>query len=261
MEPISREAAKASGLVFYCTGAPCAQGHLAERYTSTGACKECSAEDARRQKRRRKKDPALSAIDKGRTKLRYWANPGKFRAKARENRIANPPTDEERRADAARRKREYHANIDREKAYRIQWRENNKEKKAAHDAQWQRDNPDRVKERNKRWQEKNKEAVRSFTRNYRAKKKAAAGYHTGDDIKGIFKSQNGICACGCGASLTAGYDVDHIIPVSRGGDNWPSNLQLLRPICNKSKNDKTMEEWMIARGTMSASVTGENING
>jgi 5-methylcytosine-specific restriction endonuclease McrA len=261
MEIISRELAKASGLVFYCTGAPCAQGHLSDRYTSTGACRECSAEDSRRQRLRRKDDPALVAVDRQRTKLRYWADPGKFRDKAREHRVANPLTDEERRADAARRKRDYIENIDREKAYRRQWREKNKDKKSAQDAQWQRDNPDRVKQRNRRWQEKNKDAVRSFTRNYRAKKRAAEGFHTGEDIKALFDRQRGLCACGCGASIESGYDVDHIIPVSRGGDNWPSNLQLLTPTCNKSKNDKTMEEWMLARSATSACVTGDNRNG
>ncbi len=37
-----REAAKAAGLLFFSTGTPCAQGHLSERYTSTGHCRECA---------------------------------------------------------------------------------------------------------------------------------------------------------------------------------------------------------------------------
>jgi 5-methylcytosine-specific restriction endonuclease McrA len=33
-------------------------------------------------------------------------------------------------------------------------------------------------------------------------------------------------------------------PLSRGGSNWPSNLQLLCKTCNSSKNNRTMEEWL-----------------
>jgi len=38
---ISRKAAFAQGLVRYFTGTPCKQGHIAERYVSTGSCIEC----------------------------------------------------------------------------------------------------------------------------------------------------------------------------------------------------------------------------
>jgi 5-methylcytosine-specific restriction endonuclease McrA len=43
------------------------------------------------------------------------------------------------------------------------------------------------------------------------------------------------CAhCGRPGLLT----VDHKIPLSRGGSNWPSNLQPLCFRCNVVKNDK-----------------------
>jgi hypothetical protein len=40
-EIISRKAAHAAGLKRFYTGKPCIQGHLGERYTSSGNCIEC----------------------------------------------------------------------------------------------------------------------------------------------------------------------------------------------------------------------------
>jgi 5-methylcytosine-specific restriction endonuclease McrA len=102
------------------------------------------------------------------------------------------------------------------------------------------------------WREENRELVASFRRNRRARERSADGRHTGSDIKTLFASQGGLCACGCGLSLSDTYEVDHKIPISRGGSNWPDNLQLLAPSCNRSKNDKTMEEWMACKSGIRA---------
>lgn len=49
-----RKAAQADGLLRYSTGSPCRNGHLAERYTSTGKCVVCEGE---KQKRYYDRDP------------------------------------------------------------------------------------------------------------------------------------------------------------------------------------------------------------
>jgi 5-methylcytosine-specific restriction endonuclease McrA len=247
MEIISRDEARAAKNLYYDIGAPCARGHASVRYVSTGSCKACQAQDAKARSEFRKASPECRIVDARQRKAQYEANADERRRRSREWSVLHPKTEEQRVADNIRRKNHYRENIEHAKEAGRLWRIKNRDKKLRDDAQWQRDNPERVKERNKRWQEKNKDAVRSFTRNYRAKKKAAVGFHTGEDIKDLFRDQSGICACGCGVSLAAGYDVDHITPVSRGGENWPSNLQLLTPSCNKSKNDKTMAEWMLTR--------------
>jgi 5-methylcytosine-specific restriction endonuclease McrA len=76
----------------------------------------------------------------------------------------------------------------------------------------------------------------------RARKRAAPGNFTGADARKLFVAQEGFCAA-CYASIIDGYHVDHIMPLSRGGSNWPDNLQLLCPPCNHSKGAKTMSEW------------------
>ncbi len=64
---------------------------------------------------------------------------------------------------------------------------------------------------------------------------AAAGSFTAQDIERLKTKQRMVCACGCGRSLHLGFHVDHVVPLARGGTNWPANLALLAPVCNRKK--------------------------
>ena len=65
---------------------------------------------------------------------------------------------------------------------------------------------------------------------------------TFDDVERLLEQQSYRCN-GCGVDLLRSYHVDHIIPLIRGGSNWPDNLQILCHRCNCSKGTLTMEEW------------------
>ena len=59
----------------------------------------------------------------------------------------------------------------------------------------------------------------------------------------LYGEQEGVCN-GCDTHfLFRVMEVDHILPLSRGGTDHPNNLQVLCPGCNRSKGDKTMAEW------------------
>lgn len=75
----------------------------------------------------------------------------------------------------------------------------------------------------------------------RARALGAEGVFTSGDVDELFRKQDGVCLCG--VSLACGYEVDHKTPLSRGGNNWPSNLQLLCSRCNSAKGARTMAEW------------------
>lgn len=45
--------------------------------------------------------------------------------------------------------------------------------------------------------------------------------------------------CGKYMPDTVGLQIDHIVPVAKGGKTVPSNLQVLCSVCNGSKSDKT----------------------
>jgi 5-methylcytosine-specific restriction endonuclease McrA len=108
--------------------------------------------------------------------------------------------------------------------------------------EWYYKNLDKAHAATKAWRAKNKEKVLCYVRNRLAIKKKAEGIHTDQDIAQILKNQNFLCNS-CSVFLES-YHVDHIIPLSRGGSNWPSNLQCLCPTCNLRKGAKTMGEWL-----------------
>lgn len=70
----------------------------------------------------------------------------------------------------------------------------------------------------------------------------AAGSFTLQDLAVQLEKQKNLCN-GCSINILNSYTIDHIIALSRGGSNWPSNIQLLCLSCNCSKQDLTMEEW------------------
>jgi site-specific DNA-methyltransferase (adenine-specific) len=57
----------------------------------------------------------------------------------------------------------------------------------------------------------------------------------------LYKEQNGLCN-GCGNKyLIKDLDIDHIIPVNKGGGSYYENYQLLCGHCNSIKNNRPME--------------------
>jgi 5-methylcytosine-specific restriction endonuclease McrA len=84
--------------------------------------------------------------------------------------------------------------------------------------------------------------VLANVRRREARKKAADGHHTGTEIKALFKRQGGKCAY-CRVMLKPGYHADHIIPISKGGSNWISNIQLTCSDCNHRKWAKDPITW------------------
>jgi 5-methylcytosine-specific restriction endonuclease McrA len=124
---------------------------------------------------------------------------------------------------------------------RAEWSSNDyykhKEKRLATAKRWRASNPELASQISREWKERNPEAAAALRRNYKARKREAEGHHTGDDIKMLMAAQRGKCAY-CFTKLLPGFHVDHIEPLSKGGSNWPSNLQLLCAQCNLSKRDK-----------------------
>lgn len=114
------------------------------------------------------------------------------------------------------------------------WYEKNKQLTIQRAIDWNKENIDRFKGNVLDYQrsEKGKETKRR----YKSHKKNAKGSASKEQIKARWDLYGGKCyRCGIDAKM-----MDHVIPSSRGGTNWPSNL---RPICNKCNAGKGNRTW------------------
>ncbi|QMV32410.1 hypothetical protein 8G_00016 [Ralstonia phage Hyacinthe] len=112
-----------------------------------------------------------------------------------------------------------------------------KPKRLSASRKWREANAEYLAAKSREYRLANPEMIRAYRWNRKARKRNAEGYYTGKDIAKLFASQRGRCAC-CGCSIRSGYHIDHIHPLSKGGSNWPHNLQLLCQRCNLRKKDK-----------------------
>jgi 5-methylcytosine-specific restriction endonuclease McrA len=149
------------------------------------------------------------------------------------------------------------------------WKKNNKERNLAAKRDWEKRNrklkPKKVelsaaekRERDFRklrnWRKTNPEQYRVQKNRRRCREFNAEGSHTAEDIRQLHSRQGGRCAnLACRISFQkCGYHVDHVMPLSRGGSNWPDNLQLLCPKCNVRKNAKHPQRWASDQGILFA---------
>ena len=149
---------------------------------------------------RRQKDRNADARRKA-ERQRYWENPEKFREKTRRYKMEN----KDKTLSALRR-----------------WRRTNKEAVKQYNAEWRRNNP---------------AAASVHANNRRARVRNVGGFITKKDVADLLESQRGRCTY-CSKKVGDNFHVDHIIPVSKGGQNSKGNIQICCPTCNQRKHAK-----------------------
>lgn len=135
----------------------------------------------------------------------------------------------------------------------IAWRKAHKEQSREYEREWYHKNREHIlehkKEYNKEYKKRPdfKERRTVMDRNARARRRNVQGKHTVKEIKDQLKRQKGKCYW-CGKKLNKDVDVDapqvdHVIPLARGGTNDISNIVIACAACNQSKNDSLPSEW------------------
>jgi 5-methylcytosine-specific restriction endonuclease McrA len=141
-----------------------------------------------------------------------------------------------------------------------------REKGRVYQAQWRQKNPKLAREIKQRYQssekgkatastERSRETRRRVMQNWRkenplkvaakvARRRAsvtgAVGFHTPEQLGARVAYYGGVCAY----CQVAPYEsIDHVIPLARGGSNWPANLRPACMLCNTSKGAKLLSEW------------------
>jgi 5-methylcytosine-specific restriction endonuclease McrA len=189
---------------------------------------------------------------------RKWANADKAEARAKLNewKMANPDKVREielRRLQRIKETPELRAKA-RERVRRHRERlgeEHNRRQREARQAK-----PEAARGYTKKWRENNLEKARAGYRAYReanpekviahgelrrARMLGAEGEFTGDDVIALIKQHGRVCYY-CREKLKK-FQVDHFVPLSRGGSNWPRNLVIACRSCNLAKAAKMPWEW------------------
>lgn len=236
--PNSAKAARAIGVKFFFTGKPCVHGHIAQRYVS-GSCAECKAID----RVKNSKENAKYA--------RAWRveNPEKCKEYHEEAKAAGCGKDYYRRNREKEIKSamEWRAqNLERAKETARNWYKKNQEwcrerakrynKNAVIlSAKYRAADPEKYRARTRAWRKKYPDRARVSDANKKAMRKRAEGKFTRADVEKLMSLQKSKCIY-CPRSLKKKFHIDHIHPLSKGGSNWPSNLQLLCEPCNLHKH-------------------------
>lgn len=103
---------------------------------------------------------------------------------------------------------------------------------------WYAENADEIKRKRRAHMLANLDEHRAMkathARNRRARLAGNGGSHTREDVIKQFEGQNHRCWW-CSRKMNKRYEVDHRIPISRGGSNGPENIVISCWRCNRSK--------------------------
>ena len=176
-----------------------------------GRCKECQRAASRAHYHRNRERLALAAKER----MARERQENGDRVRARERSYWSQPQNRERRRTQARA---FHAQRTPEQLAQVR-------------ANWNR------------WKERNLERERARIREVQASRLARKlkQFVENVDPEIVVERDRGYCGI-CGLLVVGAYHIDHVIPLSRGGEHSYANTQLAHPRCNISKGARLPEE-------------------
>lgn len=140
------------------------------------------------------------------------------------------------------RSREYWVTQEVLKKHRKQvtsWQKKNKKRHNALSLRWHYQNSEKVRRDSRAWRKRNKEHVAHYTSMRRSKSSTALTDYQASIIK-LFYSH----AIRVSEKLKIIFEVDHIVPISKGGLHQPCNLQVVPKRWNRSKGARNADRWL-----------------
>lgn len=122
------------------------------------------------------------------------------------------------------------------------WQDANKDRARLRAKAYGKSHAEERAEYNKRYRKANHQKILVDVKNRKLKKLLVGGKLSSDIRIRLYDIQGGLCPC-CGEILGENFHLDHIVPISLGGLNDDSNVQLLRDKCNLEKSDTPASIW------------------
>jgi 5-methylcytosine-specific restriction endonuclease McrA len=175
--------------------------------------------------------------DKRRDAHRHWsaANPDKIAAYGRA--YSQTPEGRESQRQRSSRHREVHA--ERLKARRRELYD--PERTRVYGQRWYLKDPERAKALGRAWYHRNKAKIKEWDHRRREANGSGIAF-TSEDVERIYAEQGGSCSY-CAAVVSERYEIDHFIPIARGGGHEPENIVIACMPCNRSKGAKLPWVW------------------
>ena len=203
---------------------------------STSYCRECNSERSRNYYQRHKEEIKQRAANY------YYENKDDVLAKHKTYYELNRESVLE--AQAVFRK------TDRHKENVSKWREANRDAISAHKAAYRQENKSKISEYQKQWREQNKEHIRSYERQQRAlRAKVKTEVYTVEDVLSTYGKKCHLCGVEIDLSApriigSPGWEsslhLDHVIPISQGGNDCLDNVKPAHGVCNLKKHKKIL---------------------
>lgn len=128
---------------------------------------------------------------------------------------------------------------EKQKAYRVK----NKERKQRYDQDRHKTIAPEVAKRASQWNAVNRERRRAIVKAYDGRRRAKTREGvSGPELRAWLLSADKTCRW-CKAPCPDNFHVDHVIPLSKGGEHVLSNLTIACPPCNLRKNAKLPEDF------------------
>lgn len=118
------------------------------------------------------------------------------------------------------------------------WRSSNQEKVKKSKRDYYARNTEKVRKAIKEWFSKNPGKTREYKNNRRARLANSGGTVTAKEWRSVLEKYRKCLCCG---RTDVSLEMDHVIPLSKGGLNTVDNVQPLCEICNNRKGTKAVD--------------------